>query len=297
MLRTTLLLLAILALTSADSSFSAYYGFSETLGKGEYIDSYEALDELIPAIMDSWFGRSERFAASRSAVKRQDLDDPWYHISCDVCHATLGSVKSLATSSLFDNVLDLIIIDVCGTQLNRTVCAGAIREMTPYVMNSFFNGVASADYICYELDMCSDPKFEKLHYQDYIDTVLATKPKELDSNDYLNKLYATVKEGDETIKILHLTDPHVDFNYTVGSNQNCNTPLCCRPENGPAPTPADAAGQWGSYQCDPPVWLAESAFRYIKKEVPDLAGIVWTGDNIQHNIWAQTTEESVWNTQ
>ncbi len=109
--------------------------------------------------------------------------------------------------------------------------------MTPVSVSSFFEGIFSADYICSYLKMCSNPKFEVLKYQDFIDKVLASKPKELDSNDYVDKLYGTIKEGDETIKFLHLTDPHIDFNYTVGNNQNCNTPLCCRPENGPASKP------------------------------------------------------------
>ena len=52
----------------------------------------------------------------------------------------------------------------------------------------------------------------------------------------------------------------------------------------------------GLIQCDIPVWLGESALQFIKKEVPDLAGIVWTGDNLQHNIWSQTEDESIWNT-
>ena len=45
-------------------------------------------------------------------------------------------------------------------------------------------------------------------------------------------------------------------NYTVGTNAKCNEPLCCRPENGLAPDSKSAAGKWGDYNCDPPIWLA-----------------------------------------
>ena len=197
----------------------------------------------------------------------------------------------------FDWLLDDVIIEICSFYENKTVCAGAIEEMTPIVMKTLFEGFVSSGYLCSHLGMCADPKYTLLNYQDYVDNVLKTKPAELDSNDYINKMYANISPDDETVKILHLTDPHIDFNYTVGSNAKCGNPLCCRPENGPAPTPEDAAGQWGDYNCDPPVWLLDSAFRYIKNEIPDLAGLLWTGDNIQHNIWAQTTADSVWNTQ
>ena len=105
--------------------------------------------------------------------------------------------------------------------------------------------------------MCNSPDYEYLHYQDYVDDMLKrNKPESLKSNDFVDKLYGTIKEDDEVIKILHITDPHVDFNYTVGSNAKCNEPLCCRPENGPAPDAKSAAGQWGDYNCDPPIWLA-----------------------------------------
>ena len=85
---------------------------------------------------------------------------------------------------------------------------------------------------------------------------------------------------------------HLDFDYTPGMNAHCNEPLWCRPINGPAPTPEDAAGKYGDYNCDLPTIVAEMMFDYIQAmpEKPDL--VFWTGDNIAHDIWNQTAHKN-----
>ena len=32
----------------------------------------------------------------------------------------------------------------------------------------------------------------------------------------------------QTLKVLHITDVHIDVNYKEGTNAVCNQPLCCR---------------------------------------------------------------------
>ena len=45
-----------------------------------------------------------------------------------------------------------------------------------------------------------------------------------------------------------MTDVHMDFFYSAGSNSDCGLPVCCRDWNGKG-----SAGYWGDYSCDIPV--------------------------------------------
>ena len=95
------------------------------------------------------------------------------------------------------------------------------------------------------------------------------------------------------MKILHISDIHLDFSYKEGTNSKCDEPLCCREHNGLPKNPEDAAGKYGSLaDCDLPPITAEMAFKYIKDldERPDL--LFWTGDNIAHDIWNQSAHKN-----
>jgi sphingomyelin phosphodiesterase len=85
---------------------------------------------------------------------------------------------------------------------------------------------------------------------------------------------------------------HVDFDYLIGANTECLLPICCRAENGKPFDESKMASKWGDYNCDLPVSTLESLFAYIRDEVkPDI--VIWTGDTVPHNIWANSDEEVV----
>ncbi len=67
------------------------------------------------------------------------------------------------------------------------------------------------------------------------------------------------------IKVLHLTDLHVDLHYKENTNTVCGEPLCCRENNGPGDS-----GYWGSYGCDLPFRTLESALKHIKQHHNDV---------------------------
>ena len=54
--------------------------------------------------------------------------------------------------------------------------------------------------------------------------------------------------------MVHITDLHFDFDYTIGTKAVCDSPLtgCCRPESGIAGEGELGARQWGEYMCDSP---------------------------------------------
>jgi hypothetical protein len=75
-------------------------------------------------------------------------------------------------------------------------------------------------------------------------------------NNFVNGLYdeiaADTKER-ETLKVVHLSDVHIDFDYSESSLWMCGSYVCCRKEWGHPDEPILQAGQWGGYECDTPV--------------------------------------------
>lgn len=92
--------------------------------------------------------------------------------------------------------------------------------------------------------------------------------------------------GAPTFKVLHISDTHYDPYYAegkyfslyllrksviistilffIGSNADCNEPLCCRLTNGPAASPGAGAGKWGDYRkCDTPKRTVDHMLKHI----------------------------------
>jgi sphingomyelin phosphodiesterase len=93
----------------------------------------------------------------------------------------------------------------------------------------------------------------------------------------------------KTLKVVHMSDPHIDLEYQVGALNKCDGYLCCRKENG---FPADKklqAGPWGGYWCDLPEQTLQSMLEHVRDVVkPDI--MFWTGDNSPHDTYANTSD-------
>lgn len=111
----------------------------------------------------------------------------------------------------------------------------------------------------------------------------------------MNKLYKSVHSNGgpkKTFKAVHYSDAHVDLEYTPGTNQNCNRPLCCRKENGYTDNVEDQAGYWGSYNCDTAPSTIKLMFEFIRDEIkPEV--LFWTGDMSAHSVWENSNEEVI----
>ncbi|CAF0932808.1 unnamed protein product [Rotaria sordida] len=98
--------------------------------------------------------------------------------------------------------------------------------------------------------------------------------------------------GSPTFTVLHLSDIHVDFDYTPGSQSDCSQPLCCR---GGQPAPGHTgAGFWGDlHNCDIPYWTAEAILQYASA-LEKIDFIYYTGDLPPHNVWNQSREQQLY---
>jgi len=98
-------------------------------------------------------------------------------------------------------------------------------------------------------------------------------------------------EGSPSRKILHMTDVHIDLSYVIGGESDCGLPMCCGNSSGFASSEDTAAGYWGDYQCDIPVWTVRHMMEHIKAEHGDeIDYIMVTGDYPAHDVWLQSRE-------
>ena len=115
---------------------------------------------------------------------------------------------------------------------------------------------------------------------------------------------------DKRLRVLHLSDIHLDPRYMVGAEANCDSGQCCRadsfnstlaqptfePGTLPKENISEPAGYWGWYQCDSPWSLVESAMQAIsalaEKDGPIDLGIV-TGDLVTHDSTARISPDLV----
>lgn len=90
--------------------------------------------------------------------------------------------------------------------------------------------------------------------------------------------YQREKYFGEPLQIVHISDIHVDHNYTVGASTSCTEGLCCHaytPAEAPGVTP-NPAGPFGNNNCDAPVSLEDNMYEAIKQLVPRRAFTIFS---------------------
>jgi len=95
----------------------------------------------------------------------------------------------------------------------------------------------------------------------------------------------------QQLKVLHITDIHLDLTYTVGNSAECGLPMCCGNTSGPAVS-GRAAAYWGDYQCDVPVHTFTQMLEHIRT-THQLDYIMISGDFPAHDVWLQSREHNL----
>ncbi|KAI0660496.1 sphingomyelin phosphodiesterase [Cubamyces menziesii] len=115
-----------------------------------------------------------------------------------------------------------------------------------------------------------------------------------------NPLPERKKPSGKRIKVLHLSDMHLDPRYTNGAEANCTSGLCCRENVFNVQSPNETvflAPRYGAYLCDSPISLVVSAL----KAIPVLTGTertgfdftLYTGDLVSHDSENQLSRDYV----
>lgn len=175
------------------------------------------------------------------------------------------------------------------------VCSGFVNTFADLLVNNLLALNLRADYLCTEaFEVCPqyDSSFVELNETTFQQQIMATKPASLAGDDFIDKLYETIRndpnrESRKTIKIVHFTDIHMDMYYRAGANKHCDNVICCRAEDGFPNDTNSQAGPLGTFGCDIPIDVVTRMGEYINKNVkPDI--IFWGGDVTPHDQYNYT---------
>lgn len=145
------------------------------------------------------------------------------------------------------------------------------------------------EYICSSLSstFCSRPHTSPLNT-----TTLFPKPKPV------NALERVPGASGQRVKVLHLSDVHLDARYLVHAEANCSSSMCCRVDQHSAVSPDQVvlpASLYGAYTCDSPYDLVLAALQAVgpltgtgtgtggKGDMDALALTLYTGDIVSHD--------------
>jgi hypothetical protein len=98
--------------------------------------------------------------------------------------------------------------------------------------------------------------------------MLKDKPEYLQDDNFVNNLYEDLlkdKHPRKTLKMLQVTDIHLDLKYRAGASNDCRSAICCRAEYGFPRQKAKQAGPLGDYHCDIPIDTITSMGEYVKE--------------------------------
>ncbi|TKR82050.1 hypothetical protein L596_015827 [Steinernema carpocapsae] len=93
------------------------------------------------------------------------------------------------------------------------------------------------------------------------------------------------------LRVLQISDLHVDFEYAVGTEADCGEPQCCRfPKNNhefsSRLSVKKPAGYWGTIgSCDTPYWTLDNMMQHLAKTEKYLDYIIVSGDLESHADW------------
>jgi len=97
------------------------------------------------------------------------------------------------------------------------------------------------------------------------------------------------RTSEETLKVLQISDIHLDLKYSEGSEVDCDDPLCCRQK---VSSPKRSAGFWGTRaNCDIPFHTFDHLLKHLSNQTFDY--IMWTGDLPAHDSWEQSRSKHV----
>lgn len=132
-------------------------------------------------------------------------------------------------------------------------------------------------YICNDLssNFCPAPTLTPLNL-----TGLFPKPKP-------ERARAPRSSG-KRVKVLHLSDFHLDPRYSASSEANCSSGLCCRTTTGITGKVLVPAPLYGSFKCDTPYYLGLAALQAIAPLTgthgnSSVAWTIYTGDLVSHD--------------
>ena len=224
--------------------------------------------ENINKLFNSMFFNPVELLFTLTKMKLQSADADF---SCTLCQRLINAVTTTIREKYGFEGIQYYAELLCSVALDRGVCNTYISKYGPVFIDSFILRAGNEENLCHKLGFCPEGEETEDTY-DYAIRLLKDKPK--------NKKREGVDYSAPTLKMIQLTDIHLDTKYIENGTVYCDEPVCCRK---PASTYSrKKSGKYGFLgRCDASVELLESFMDKAYELNPDF--IIWTGDNSPHN--------------
>jgi len=197
--------------------------------------------------------------------------------TCPLCQTIIKQIRELIIKKYGYEGLLKFFISLCNLALDADFCENAIRGYGPVFFDSLSKLIINEKKLCQIINLC-ESKQKKINVDEYAKNLLKNKPDK--------KKEKLPKEG-KTIKMLQLTDVHLDLLYKENASAYCTKLLCCR--DPPSKGAKIVSGKYGfPGMCDTNLNLFESFLDYSYELKPDF--LIWTGDNAPHDVWLGSQE-------
>ncbi|KAF8481747.1 Metallo-dependent phosphatase [Russula ochroleuca] len=213
--------------------------------------------------------------------------------NCALCTGALQIGKFLALAAPEQGPAFAIFLcqqfqlsSTCNSTFGSTALGPVVTQVLAYANISGYDG----QMICQNSipGFCSLPPTPPLNLTGWF-----SKPKP-------NPLPPPKKPSGQRVKVLHLSDFHIDPRYATGAEANCTSGLCCRANTFSSTSPNKSlvpAPRYGSFQCDTPFSLAASVVETIPvltgTENTGFAWTIYTGDLVSHDSENQLSRDYV----
>lgn len=231
--------------------------------------------------------RNPKFKTSRYKTECGTLADLSF-IGCEVCKFAVEGLKDLVEKQSTEEDIVKFMTLICkkfDIEDDR-VCDDIIKEYKDEFIGVALRLVLSPEEVCGILlgNNCGTP----YDPNDLWNVTLPSTPKPPLTPRVLPKA------GSPKLRILHVSDIHIDPGYEVGSKVKCGEPLCCRQGDGKAAPGEAGAGLWGTVDaCDVPFSLVDSLFKHLSSIQDQFDVVYFTGDIPPHNVWNQSKGDQI----
>jgi sphingomyelin phosphodiesterase len=199
--------------------------------------------------------------------------------------ASFSSLRTIVASNVTISLIEPIVKTVWSLATDQKIMCDQFFDSFGYgVFSNLMERVFDVNYIWTCIGLWDEYYYQDYKASDYINRMMAGQPR-------ITRNYPQ-KTPEKIIRMLQISDAHVDRGYLEGSNPDCTQASWWRDGNGPPKN--EIPGYWGFVgRWDIPMRTAEVGLDYIMDQNVDF--IIWTGDNLDHYIWYQTFENQFFN--
>ncbi|KAJ8084601.1 hypothetical protein PM082_003374 [Marasmius tenuissimus] len=224
-----------------------------------------------------------RLYAQAVAQIKSIASNPMFPTSCAKCQAGLEVAKFLIMAAPEEG--PKLAVELCqsfgfSNTCERTYGLLGIGSVVTQVVGNADVGGLDGQMLCQNfLNLCPLPPTSPLNLTGWF-----KKPRP-------DPLPSVKKSTGKRVKVLHISDLHIDPRYATGSEANCtNSGFCCRENTFNAQSPNQTifpAPRFGTFQCDTPFSLVMAAMEAIPlltgTQGSGFAWTVYTGDMVSHD--------------